>query len=216
VTESISAILLRRFLGLLRRFAAGLARQAERPKAFGVGEDCALPGLVFLHRQRRVARAVFFHRGLGRLIGACLGGPCGLVRGRASMKRRLAPPHDHEIHSLKNAQQREPRAWRTRRGARNHSLASTSVVKAAWLVRCRLGALQIFRGRLAGLAIGHDLVRDLLAFAEGAHSSAFDRADVNEDVLAAVLRLNETETLLAVKPLHGARAHKIYPLVMCS
>src|SRR6185369_11366936 len=95
VTESISAILLRRFLGLLRRFAAGLARQAERPKAFGVGEDGALPGLVLLHRQRRVARAVFLHRGLGRLIGACLGGPCGLVRGRASMKRRLAPPHDH-------------------------------------------------------------------------------------------------------------------------
>jgi hypothetical protein len=36
---------------------------------------------------------------------------------------------------------------------------------------------------------------------------AFDRADVHEDILAAVIRLDETEAFLAVEPLHGSFRH---------
>jgi hypothetical protein len=36
------------------------------------------------------------------------------------------------------------------------------------------------------------------------HTCALNRADVDEDILAAVVWLNEAEALLAVKPLHGS------------
>ncbi len=71
----------------------------------------------------------------------------------------------------------------------------------------RLDGLQIVSRRLAGPAIGDDFVADLLAFVEIAHSGALDRTDVHEHVLAAVIRLNEAKTFLAVKPLHGSRGH---------
>jgi len=38
---------------------------------------------------------------------------------------------------------------------------------------------------------------------------AFDRTDMQENILAAVVRLNEAETFLAVKPLHGSCRHGI-------
>ena len=34
---------------------------------------------------------------------------------------------------------------------------------------------------------------------------------MNEDVIAAIFRLNEAKTFLAVKPLHGARIHREVP-----
>src|SRR5688572_4234442 len=110
----------------------------------------------------------------------------------------------------------EPRDWRTRRGARNHwALPVHPWSKRHGCSHSRLDGAQIVRRRLAGLAIGNHVIGDLLALVEGAQASAFDRADVNEDVLAAILRLNETEALLAVEPLNGARAHRNYPLVEC-
>ena len=45
----------------LRRFDAGFVGQAQGPQAFGVGEDGALLGLVFLHGRRRVALTILFH-----------------------------------------------------------------------------------------------------------------------------------------------------------
>jgi hypothetical protein len=78
------------------------------------------------------------------------------------------------------------------------------------LLRDRSDGAQIFSGRLAAPAVRDDVVRHLLALVEGVHAGAFDRADMNEDVLAAVLRLNEAKTLLAVKPLHSTRIHAIF------
>ena len=60
------------------------------------------------------------------------------------------------------------------------------------------------RRRLAGLTIGHDFEFDLLSFVEVLHAGALDRADMHEDVFAAVIRLNEAEAFLAVEPFNCA------------
>src|SRR6202035_505637 len=65
------------------------------------------------------------------------------------------------------------------------------------------GGAQIVGRRLARATIGYDLVADLLAFAQRSKSGAFEGADVNEHVVATVIRLNEAEALGCVKPLHG-------------
>jgi hypothetical protein len=65
----------------------------------------------------------------------------------------------------------------------------------------RLRGAQIFRGRFAGTAVCHDFKRNLLSLIEGAHASALDCADMNENILTSLVRLNEAETLLVVKPL---------------
>ena len=40
---------------------------------------------------------------------------------------------------------------------------------------------------------------------EAMHPSAFDRADVHEYILAAIIWLDESEALLAIEPFHGSR-----------
>src|SRR5204863_5632290 len=67
--------------------------------------------------------------------------------------------------------------------------------------------LQVICRHLAAPAIGHELELDLLAFAERAHAGALDSADMNERILAAIVRLDETEALLGVEPFNGSRRH---------
>src|SRR5437764_3706485 len=76
-----------------------------------------------------------------------------------------------------------------------------------------LDGAQIIGGRFAAAAVGHDVIGNLLSLIEGAHSGAFDRADVHEDILVAIFRLNETEALLAVEPLHRSLGHGTFPSV---
>jgi hypothetical protein len=40
------------------------------------------------------------------------------------------------------------------------------------------------------------------------HPSAFDGADVHENILAAVIRPDETEAFLAIEPLYGSLRHE--------
>jgi hypothetical protein len=99
-----------------------------------------------------------------------------------------------------------PRPINQPRGCEPENSASTSVVKAA--SRCgSLRGAQIFCGRLAGAAVCNDFERKLLPLVEGAHAGAFNGADMNEDILASLVGLNETKSLLAVKPLHSSRIH---------
>jgi hypothetical protein len=81
------------------------------------------------------------------------------------------------------------------------------VVKAYGVFAIVTDCLQVLRGRLAGPAVGDDFEGNLLALVEGAQAGAFDGADMNEDILAALVRLNETKTFLVVKPLHSSRRH---------
>ena len=89
----------------------------------------------------------------------------------------------------------------------NWHFASTFVVKA---LRESLRRGEVFRRRLAGLAIGYDFVGQLLAFVQLVHARALDRADMNENILASVIRLNETKTFLAVEPLHNSLTHRVF------
>src|SRR5690606_17742273 len=75
------------------------------------------------------------------------------------------------------------------------------------------GGREVASRGLAGAAVRLELVGDLLAFIQTAQAGALHGADVDENVLAAVIRLNETITLLLVEPLHGAGAHFVVSFV---
>ncbi|MFK4663815.1 hypothetical protein ABIF76_004669 [Bradyrhizobium ottawaense] len=62
----------------------------------------------------------------------------------------------------------------------------------------RLRDAQILCCGLAGPAVSNDVEGHLLSFIETAHAGAFNRADMNEDVLASLVWLNEAEAFLAV------------------
>src|SRR5262245_64042161 len=73
------------------------------------------------------------------------------------------------------------------------------------IVRCLLSRLQVHRSRTA--ALGGDFVGDLLALVEAVQTRPLDRADMDEHILAAVTRLDETETFGGVEPLHRTNRH---------
>src|SRR5262249_34192498 len=57
-----------------------------------------------------------------------------------------------------------------------------------------------------------DLILDVLPFVERVQSSALDCGDVDEDVLAATLRLNKSIALGRIEPLHRAARHCRSPI----
>jgi hypothetical protein len=86
--------------------------------------------------------------------------------------------------------------------------ASTSVVKAARFEHDWSVDAQPVGRRLAGSSVCDDFEFELLSLVEGAQAGTLDRADVNEHILAAVVRLNEAKAFLAVEPLYSARTHE--------
>src|SRR4051812_40486539 len=72
-----------------------------------------------------------------------------------------------------------------------------------------LGRLQLARGHLAAALIALQLEADLLAFVERAEARTLDGRDVHENVVAAVVGLDEAEALSGVEPLHGAGSHGV-------
>jgi len=66
---------------------------------------------------------------------------------------------------------------------------------------------QAFRRAFAAARIAYDLERNLLTFLEAAKARAFNRRNVNENVLRPVIRLDETVTLGAVEPFDCASGH---------
>jgi hypothetical protein len=66
---------------------------------------------------------------------------------------------------------------------------------------------EVFRAGLAALAVDLRFERDLLTFIERAQASTFDGADMNENVGAAIVGLDESEALGCVKPLHCSGSH---------
>jgi hypothetical protein len=70
------------------------------------------------------------------------------------------------------------------------------------------GGAQIIGRRLAGPSIRDNVIRDLLSLVETAHPSALDGADMHENILAAVIRLDEAKAFLVVEPLYGSLRHE--------
>jgi hypothetical protein len=79
----------------------------------------------------------------------------------------------------------------------------------------RSDGAQIVRRGLTGLSIGNNVESDLLSLVEPTHPSAFDGADVHEDILAAIIRLDEAEAFLDIEPLHGSLRHLALLSVTC-
>jgi hypothetical protein len=61
--------------------------------------------------------------------------------------------------------------------------------------------------KLPGAAILLNIKRDLLALDQPAHSGALECGGVNENVVAAVIRLNETEAFLVIVKLDSTGIH---------
>lgn len=68
---------------------------------------------------------------------------------------------------------------------------------------------KVFSAGLPALAVGLGFERNLLTLVEGAQASAFDRADMNEDILPATVRLKEAEALVALN-------HFTVPVAICN
>src|SRR5580700_9914958 len=79
--------------------------------------------------------------------------------------------------------------------------------RVAVSLRDRSDGFQILGGRLAGLAVDHDLERNTLAFTQLTQAGTLDGADMDEHVLAAAFRLDKSVTLLRVEPFDGSVAH---------
>src|SRR5690606_30308106 len=69
------------------------------------------------------------------------------------------------------------------------------------------GSLQVFGRALARTLVLHDLVGNLLAIGQATHAGTLNGRNMDENVRAAVIGLNEAKTLGAVEPLHGTCFH---------
>ena len=68
-----------------------------------------------------------------------------------------------------------------------------------------------------GLATLHgNFVAHLLAFIEATQAGSLNRSDVNENVLATVLRHDEPETFRGVEPLDRTDSHNCITLRLCA
>ena len=75
-------------------------------------------------------------------------------------------------------------------------------------------AFRLLRG-LASLSIRDEVKGNLLSFVEAVESGALNGADVNEHILAAIVRLDEAKAFLAVEPLYGSLRHGNFFQVRC-
>src|ERR1700687_5161436 len=97
--------------------------------------------------------------------------------------------------------------------ARQYIRGRSRPVKVA-VARYRCSAcLKVFGRFLAVLRAAHDFERDFLTLVQRVETRAFDGADMDEHVLAAVIRLNEAVAFLRIEPLYGALAHGSCPSV---
>src|SRR5262249_13144608 len=93
-------------------------------------------------------------------------------------------------------------------GAQNRTPASSRTrAPESQGEECLAGDGQVL-GRLATVLLRLDLVGDLLTFLQRLHASTLHRADMDEDVLAAGLRLDKAEAFGGVEPFDGACRHR--------
>src|SRR5215211_3740471 len=76
----------------------------------------------------------------------------------------------------------------------------------------RSGHLQIRCRVFAALPISLEVVRDLHALREAVHTRSLNSADVDEHVLATLIRLNKPVALGLVEPFHSPSSHVNSPL----
>src|SRR5262245_24117596 len=72
-----------------------------------------------------------------------------------------------------------------------------------------LGEFQV--NGLGSARIRLDVERNALAFAQRADAGCFQRRRMDENVLAAAFRRNETKTFLRIEELHCSHGHRLIP-----
>jgi hypothetical protein len=85
------------------------------------------------------------------------------------------------------------------------SFAGTSMVKASW-PSIRRADYRLKTFRYGGLQRYQSLRSALI---ERAQTGAFNRADMDKDIIPAIRRLNEAKALLVVEPPHSSLGHKM-------
>jgi hypothetical protein len=66
---------------------------------------------------------------------------------------------------------------------------------------------QVFCAAFAAPGVNFDFVRNPLTFCQAGKSRAFNGADVNENIVSAIVGLNKPKTLLAIEPLNSTCRH---------
>ena len=66
---------------------------------------------------------------------------------------------------------------------------------------------QVFCAAFTAPGVNFDFVRNLLTFRQARKPRPFNRADVNEHIVSAVIGLDKAETLLAIEPLDSTCRH---------
>ena len=95
-------------------------------------------------------------------------------------------------------------------GARDGSLIGR---RRGWInSQSRSESAQLVGGFLAGATVGHDLVGDSLVLGERAQTGTLNSTDVNEHILAAVVRRDKAVTLGLVEPLNLACSQNMFSL----
>lgn len=87
--------------------------------------------------------------------------------------------------------------------------AGTSAVSQANEVLTGLGCDPQLIRRSLTVTVGYDFVGYLLTLGETAKARAFDSANMNENIISAGLRLNESEPLLRIEPLYDTGMHNM-------
>jgi len=82
-----------------------------------------------------------------------------------------------------------------------------SVTRRAGKISRSIDLLEVVGRQLAAALVGHEVELDLLTLDQVIEAGALDGADMDEGVLAAVVRLDKAEALGGVEPLHGSRSH---------
>ena len=90
-----------------------------------------------------------------------------------------------------------------------HALLMDAVARGVRIVRA-VRALQVDGLGLAALVL-LEVIADLLVLVQRAHARLLDGGDVDERVLAAIIRLDEAKALGFVEKFHGAYWHSLIP-----
>src|SRR6516162_2095311 len=99
----------------------------------------------------------------------------------------------------------------SRNGVSGCAVITSRVITSLTRLACDLtnsfACASLASRRLARATVGHEVEADLGTFRERRKASPLDRRDMDEHILAAVIRLNKTIAFRGVEPLHRTHCH---------
>jgi hypothetical protein len=74
-----------------------------------------------------------------------------------------------------------------------------------------LDCLKVFRGKLAVTIVLHGIEAELLAFMDRRETRTLNGRNMDEDIRAAIVRLNEAEAFGRIEELNSSNGHDDFP-----